>query len=124
VSEIHVLLGELRRLRARADRSATRRGPSGLSAETLASTPGRGPSDPRSWIDRASVESTAAGTHHIDWRLDRCQRSPNYTYTNYCYLRHKDNNTLVCLVVAAKVQQHDGVPEPWRGCEPPIQLSV
>jgi hypothetical protein len=64
-------VGKLRRLYARLDRPAIRRGPSGLYAETLASAPGHGPSGPQPWTVRIVVESTAAGTHRSDWCPDR-----------------------------------------------------
>jgi hypothetical protein len=44
-------------------------------AETLALAPGRGLSGPRPQTVCASAESTVAGTHRSDWRLDRRQHT-------------------------------------------------
>jgi hypothetical protein len=46
-----------------------------LSAKTLASTPGRRPSDPRSRTVHASAENTAVHTYRSDRRPDRCQHT-------------------------------------------------
>jgi hypothetical protein len=68
-------VGKFRCLCTRVHRPAIRRGPSGSSAETLASALGHKSSDPQPQTVRVAVESTAAGTHHSNWHPDRCQHT-------------------------------------------------
>jgi hypothetical protein len=75
------VVGELRHPCARANRSAIRRGPSGSSGMTLASTPGRRPSSPWPRTIRDSTESTVAGSHRSDWHPDQCQ----HTFWRLCW---------------------------------------
>jgi hypothetical protein len=53
---------------------------SGLSAEIVASAPGREPFGPRLRTLHASAESTVAGTHRSDWRSDRRQHHVRVTW--------------------------------------------
>jgi hypothetical protein len=81
------VVSELRRLCVRTDHPATRRGRSGSSGtNTILCAMSR--------TVHASV--AAAGTHHSDWHLDRCQHSVNIV-TYYIKLLYKivQNSVLV-----------------------------
>jgi hypothetical protein len=59
------------------------RAPSGSSDRTLTPAPGHKPSSPWPRTVRASAESTAAGSHRIDWRSDRRQQDPSSHSSNF-----------------------------------------
>jgi hypothetical protein len=79
----------------------------GSSGREPAPTPGHGPSGPWPQTVRASIESTATGSHRNDWRLDQLKGKWPQTISYILALDdlHNYSDYLVCLVSDSQVHK-------------------